>query len=43
MTYFEKRPVGELSQRVGELNTIRGFLTGTALVSLLNLIFATFI
>ena len=41
LTYFEKRPVGELSQRVGELNTIRGFLTGTALVSLLNLIFAT--
>ena len=27
--FFEKRPVGELSQRVGELNTIRGFLTGT--------------
>ena len=26
---------------MGELNTIRGFLTGTALVSLLNLIFAT--
>ena len=31
LTYFEKRPVGELSQRLGELNTIRGFLTGTAL------------
>ena len=41
LTYFEKRPVGELSQRLGELNTIRGFLTGTALVSLLNIIFAT--
>ena len=40
LTYFEKRPVGELSQRLGELNTIRGFLTGTALVSLLNIIFA---
>jgi HlyB family type I secretion system ABC transporter len=39
--YFEKRPVGELSQRLGELNTIRGFLTGTALVSVLNIIFAT--
>ena len=38
--FFEKRPVGELSQRVGELNTIRGFLTGTALVSVLNIIFA---
>lgn len=41
LSYFEKRPVGELSQRLGELNTIRGFLTGTALVSLLNIIFAT--
>ena len=41
LTYFEKRPVGELSQRLGELNTIRNFLTGTALVSLLNIIFAT--
>ena len=40
LTYFEKRPVGELSQRLGELNTIRSFLTGTALVSVLNIIFA---
>ncbi len=40
LKYFEKRPVGELSQRLGELNTIRGFLTGTALLSVLNMIFA---
>ena len=40
LKFFEKRPVGELSQRIGELNTIRGFLTGTALVSVLSLIFA---
>lgn len=40
LTFFEKRPVGELSQRLGELNTIRGFLTGTALVSVLNIVFA---
>ena len=40
LTYFDKRPVGELSQRLGELNTIRGFLTGTALVSVLNILFA---
>ena len=40
LSFFEKRPVGELSQRIGELNSIRGFLTGTALVSILNLIFA---
>ncbi len=40
LKYFEKRPVGELSQRLGELNTIRGFLTGTALITVLNIIFA---
>ncbi len=40
LSYFEKRPVGELSQRLGELNNIRSFLTGTALISALNLIFA---
>ncbi len=41
LRYFDKRPVGELSQRLGELNTIRGFLTGTALTTVLNLVFAT--
>ena len=41
LSFFEKRPVGELSQRLGELNSIRGFLTGTALISVLNIIFAT--
>ena len=40
LSYFERRPVGELSQRLGELNTIRSFLTGTALISVLNLNFA---
>lgn len=40
LSYFEKRPVGELSQRLGELNSIRSFLTGTALISVLNIIFA---
>ena len=40
LPFFDKRPVGELSQRLGELNTIRGFLTGTALVSVLNIVFA---
>ena len=38
--FFDKRPVGELSQRLGELNNIRSFLTGTALVSVLSIIFA---
>ena len=40
LRYFGKRPVGELSQRLGELNNIRGFLTGTALISVMNLFFA---
>ena len=40
LKFFEKRPVGELSQRLGELNTIRSFLTGTALTSAMSLIFA---
>ena len=40
LRYFEKRPVGELSQRLGELNNIRGFLTGTALISGMNIVFA---
>jgi len=38
--FFERRPVGELSQRIGELNTVRSFLTGTALLSVINIIFA---
>ena len=41
LPFFEKRQVGELSQRLGELNSIRSFLTGTALVSVLNIIFAS--
>ena len=40
LRYYEKRPVGELSQRLGELNNIRSFLTGTALISVMNIIFA---
>ena len=40
LRYFERRPVGELSQRLGELNSIRGFLTGTALISTMNIFFA---
>lgn len=39
--YFEKRPVGELSGRLSELDTIRRFLTGTALTVVLDVIFAT--
>jgi len=34
--YFDKRPVGELSTRVGELEKIRNFLTGQALTTVLD-------
>ncbi|UKP00616.1 peptidase domain-containing ABC transporter [Nostoc sp. UHCC 0870] len=38
--YFEKRPVGELSTRINELENIRQFLTGTALTVVLDAIFS---
>jgi ATP-binding cassette, subfamily B, bacterial HlyB/CyaB len=40
LRYFEKRPVGELSSRVNELENIRQFLTGTALTVVLDSIFS---
>ena len=40
LPFFDKRPVGELSQRLGEMNSIRGFLTGTAITSLMDLLFS---
>jgi ATP-binding cassette, subfamily B, bacterial HlyB/CyaB len=40
LRYFEKRPVGELSTRVNELENIRQFLTGTALTVVLDAIFS---
>ena len=38
--YFAKRPVGEVSSRINELQKIRRFLTGTALTSVLDAVFA---
>ena len=40
MSYFGKRPVGELTTRVTELEKIRSFLTGTALTVVLDAIFS---
>ncbi len=40
LRYFEKRPVGEISTRVNELERIRQFLTGTALTVVLDCIFS---
>lgn len=40
LRYFERRPVGEISTRVNELEKIRQFLTGTALTVVLDCIFS---
>lgn len=40
LRYFEKRPVGEISTRVNELENIRQFLTGTALTVVLDSVFS---
>lgn len=40
LNYFEKRPVGEISTRVNELENIRQFLTGTALTVVLDAVFS---
>ena len=38
--YFDRRPVGELGTRVGELEKIREFLTGQALTTILDAAFS---
>ena len=40
LRYFDRRPVGELSSRINELENIRQFLTGTALTVVLDAIFS---
>tara|TARA_B100000212_G_scaffold293007_1_gene235172 strand:- start:1621 stop:4578 length:2958 start_codon:yes stop_codon:yes gene_type:complete len=40
LSFFDRRPVGELSTRLGELEQIRSFLTGTALTVVLDAIFS---
>ncbi|NEQ99235.1 MAG: type I secretion system permease/ATPase [Cyanothece sp. SIO2G6] len=40
LRYFERRPVGELSTRINELENIRSFLTGTALTVVLDAVFS---
>ncbi|MEB3325196.1 MAG: ABC transporter transmembrane domain-containing protein, partial [Cyanobacteriota bacterium] len=36
LNYFDRRPVGELGTRVAELEKIRNFLTGQALITILD-------
>ncbi|KGF72017.1 peptidase C39 [Neosynechococcus sphagnicola sy1] len=40
LSYFEKRPVGDIASRLNELETIRQFLTGTALTAVLDSVFS---
>jgi ATP-binding cassette subfamily B protein len=40
LRYFGRRPVGELSTRINELENIRQFLTGTALTVVLDAVFS---
>ncbi|MFQ6537634.1 MULTISPECIES: ABC transporter transmembrane domain-containing protein [Aphanothece] len=40
LSYFDRRPVGELGTRVAELENIREFLTGQALTTLLDTAFS---
>ncbi len=40
ISYFSKRPVGEVSSRINELEKIRNFLTGTSLTVILDSIFS---
>lgn len=40
LRYFDRRPVGELSSRINELENIRQFLTGTALTVVLDVVFS---
>ena len=40
LNYFDKRPVGELGSRIDELEKIREFLTGQALTTILDAVFA---
>ncbi len=40
LNFFEKRPVGELSARLSELENIRQFLTSTALTAVLDVLFS---
>ena len=40
LNYFDRRPVGELSSRLSELEKIRSFLTGTALTVVIDSLFS---
>ena len=43
LSYFDKRPVGELQTRIAELGNIRNFLTGNAITLVLDVVFSVII
>lgn len=42
LNFFEKRPVGELSARLLELENIRQFMTDTAITTVMDVVFSVF-
>ena len=40
ISYFQKWQVGDVVSRIGELETLRGFMTGSSLMIILDIIFA---
>lgn len=42
LNFFEKRPVGELSSRLLELENIRQFMTDTAITTVMDVVFSVF-
>lgn len=42
LSFFEKRPVGELSSRLLELENIRQFMTDTAITTVMDVVFSVF-
>ena len=40
LQYYDRRPVGELSTRIGEMEKIRNFLTGQALTTIIDAAFS---
>jgi ATP-binding cassette, subfamily B, bacterial HlyB/CyaB len=42
LSFFEQRPVGELSARLSELENIRQFMTDTAITTVMDVVFSIF-
>lgn len=42
ISYFQKWQVGDVVSRIGEIETLRGFMTGSSLTIILDIVFAVF-